>query len=109
MGDLEQPKRRVPNLGTDIPWTIGGQDPEDRLRGQVMRRAATLGIEVPTSLQTAVVLHALADHTALVQATSWNHDSYSRSADCVGRWLHDFGDLLEERAGWQARLGVSDG
>jgi hypothetical protein len=44
--------------------------------------------------EVAVVLHALADHTAIKAALSWRHAPHATS---VGRWCHDVADHLTER------------
>lgn len=47
--------------------------------------------------QVAVVLHALADHTALEAAREWRYEPdapWPRSRS-IGRWLHDTADQLE--------------
>lgn len=54
-----------------------------------------------SAVQVAVVLHALADHTALIVALTYRRDESSPwpEAQSLGRWLHDVGDQLE---GWPA-------
>lgn len=49
-----------------------------------------------TADEVAVVLHALADHTALLAALDYRRepDGYWPEATSVGRWLHDTGDQL---------------
>lgn len=77
-------------------WTIGMDEASARVMAQV-RSNARPGTPVPTPDQVAAVLHALADHTALVQAVSWRPEPDEGAALSVGRWLHDLGDLLEGR------------
>ncbi len=54
----------------------------------------------PTPEQVAMVLHALADHTALEQARAYDRikdgveDKFWPTSLSVGRWLHDLGDYL---------------
>lgn len=79
---------------------IGGEDPAARLRRAV---ASAAGDEdPPDDAQIAMVLHALADQTALMQALRFDVDaealgSLSAEASSVGRWLHAYGDLMRER------------
>lgn len=50
--------------------------------------------------EVAVVLHALADHTALEAAREWRYESKERfcpRSQAVGRFLHDTADHLEEQ------------
>ena len=51
----------------------------------------------PTPNQVAMVLHALADHTAQMEMLKHRPDPTSpwQEATSVGRWLHDVGDDLE--------------
>jgi len=53
----------------------------------------------PTAMQVAVVLHALADHTAIMDALEHRPDPTSpwAKATSVGRWFHDVGGNLEWR------------
>ena len=104
-------------------WTIGGMKPDERLMGQVSRYAAKWvpapecevvhlygedgwrpgGVDKPhehfvvppTKAQVAMVLHALADHTALKQAINWIPIDGVDPVDSLGRWMHDLGDYLE--------------
>jgi len=77
-------------------WTIGGVDPVERLMRQVRSYTPTSD-QPPTRGQVAAVLHALADHTSLVQAVTWSVpvDGREPAATSVGRWLHAYGDLLD--------------
>lgn len=51
-----------------------------------------------TRTEVAVVLHALADHTAIMAALKHRPDLSSPwpEATSVGRWLHDVADHLED-------------
>lgn len=55
--------------------------------------------EKPTPMQVAVVLHALADHTAIMSALKYRPDPTSPwpEATSIGRWYHDVGSDLEWR------------
>ncbi len=77
-------------------WTIGGDDPADRLIAAV-RREAWRGGQPPSPDQIAMVLHALADHTSLMQALDWSREPGGDwpAATSVGRWLHAYGDYIE--------------
>ena len=77
-------------------WTIGGQDPVERLLLQIHQNLPP-GHHPPSRGQVAAVLHALADHTGLVQAVTWSppDDGYEPVATSVGRWLHAYGDVME--------------
>lgn len=48
-------------------------------------------------LQSATVLHALADHTAIMAMLKHRPDPTSPwpEATCVGRWFHDVADQIE--------------
>ena len=63
-----------------------------------------------TPVQVAVVLHALADHTALEEARVYDRretryapdqpsrdDPYWPTTTSIGRWLHSTADALENR------------
>lgn len=54
-------------------------------------------VDVPSEEQVAMVFHALADHTAIMEALKHRPDPTSPwpEATSVGRWLHDVGDSLE--------------
>lgn len=47
--------------------------------------------------QVAVVLHALADHTAIQAALQWRRDDTSPwpEALSMGRWFHDVADQVD--------------
>lgn len=50
-----------------------------------------------TADEVAVVLRALADHTAITEALRWNPpgDGLWPEATSMGRWFHDVADDLE--------------
>lgn len=56
------------------------------------------GAAKPNRQQVAMVLHALADHTAIMEMLKHRPDPTSpwQEATCVGRWMHDVGDTLED-------------
>jgi hypothetical protein len=53
-----------------------------------------------TRNQVAIVLHALADHTAITEALRYRRDESSPwpEANSLGRWFHDTADQMEHRA-----------
>lgn len=87
-------------------WMIGMDPAKDRLMQQVQRQNwRRPDVPAPTPHQVAMVLHALADHTALEQARVWdrtendgsgNETTFCPTSTSIGRWLHAFGDLLDE-------------
>lgn len=56
------------------------------------------GVAKPNRQQVAMVLHALADHTAIMEMLKHRPDPTSpwQEATSVGRWMHDVGDTLED-------------
>lgn len=83
---------------------ISGQPAHERLMQAVHREAnfylsqpKNHGNATPTPIQVAVVLHALADHTAIMSMLNHRHDETSPwpHATSVGRWFHDVGHDLE--------------
>jgi hypothetical protein len=79
---------------------VAGEHAGDRLMKQVRyysRNAIPDGVEAPTEKQVAVVLHALADHTAIMEALKHRVDPDSPwpQANSIGRWFHDVADSLE--------------
>lgn len=77
---------------------VAGQRAADRLMLALDYRLSP-GVAPLTEEQVAVVLHALADHTALMAALAYRPDPTSpwREALSVGHWLHDAADQLERR------------
>ena len=78
--------------------TVADEPAADRLMRSLDYRLSSV-IEPLTPEQVAVVLHALADHTALQAALAYRRDIASPwpEATSLGRWLHEVGDQLEER------------
>lgn len=83
---------------------IAGQPAHERLMESVSRQAKFYlnqpmhkGETPPSAIQVAIVLHALADHTAIMQMLAYRPDSTSPwpQATSAGRWLHDVGNDLE--------------
>jgi hypothetical protein len=86
-------------------WHIGGVDAADRLMGQIQhQRWRTPDTPPPNEAQVAMVLHALADHTALEAARVYDRTRDGKEDDLwptslsIGRWLHDLGDYIEHKA-----------
>jgi hypothetical protein len=75
---------------------VAGQNATDRLMGQLDNRIT--GEPKPTKKQVAMVLHALADHTAIMTMLEHRPDPTSPwpQANSVGRWFHDVGHELED-------------
>jgi len=59
-------------------------------------RRRAVEVEPLTPVQVAVVCHALADHTALLEALRYAPGGPWPEARSVGRWLHAVGDQLED-------------
>ncbi len=80
---------------------VAGEPAADRLMRQLDYRLHP-GTPRLTRRQVAVVLHALADHTALLAALEHRRDDTSPWPESVsvGRWLHDVGYQLEDTAFW---------
>lgn len=75
---------------------VAGESAADRLMRSLDYRLAPDARRL-TPVEVAIVLHALADHTALEAAREWRPDPSSpwpRSLS-IGRWLHDTADQLE--------------
>ena len=75
---------------------VAGQPAAERLLEQIVREPR-VGTPLPTKRQVAMVLHALADHTAIMTALKHGPDPGSPwpEATSSGRWLHDVGNDLE--------------
>lgn len=77
----------------------------ERLMTQVRNEArGKFGVEPPTEDQVALVLHALADFTAINSALSYSPDPtepgpHEGRAISMGRWLHAVGRALDLRRG----------
>jgi hypothetical protein len=83
---------------------IAGENATARLMCQVKREAQFYlsqpmhkGEQTPTPIQVAIVLHALADHTAIMEMIKHRPDPTSPwpEATSVGRFFHDLGHELE--------------
>ena len=80
---------------------VADDDAVSRLMRQIDYRCANMSgpgpIDPPTRLQVAAVLHALADHTAILEMLKHRPDPRSPwpEATSIGRWFHDVGDELE--------------
>lgn len=77
-------------------WFIGQDEAVHRILASVERERRIHGEPEPTPGQVAMVLHALADYTALQQALRWG--SAEDPAQSVGRWLHDLADEIGRTA-----------
>lgn len=75
--------------------TVAGEPAGKRLMRNLDNRRTDA--DIPTANQVAMVLHALADHTAIMEALEYRPDPTSpwQEATSIGRWLHDVGDTLE--------------
>ncbi len=78
----------------------------ERLMSALDYRLAPPGTPRLTPAQVAVVLHALADHSALEAARvysrdhpagSGQEDAYWPTSTSIGRWMHDVAGQLEEQ------------
>ena len=77
---------------------VAGQYADDRLLANIVRERRRFEDPIPSPEQVAMVLHALADHTAILEMLQHRPDSTSPwpEATSVGRWLHDVGDAFEQ-------------
>jgi len=77
---------------------VAGVPASERLMQQVNYRRRYTDTGVITPQQVAVVLHALADHTAIMTMLDHRLDETSPwpEATSIGRWFHDVGNELEE-------------
>lgn len=75
---------------------VAGQPASHRLM-QALDNRRFNGEAKPTANQVAMVLHALADHTAQMEMIKHRPDPTSpwQEATSVGRWMHDVADDLE--------------
>lgn len=76
---------------------VANQLAADRLMQQISHTKRRIDEPMPSRNQVAMVLHALADHTAIMSALEHRPDPTSPwpEATSIGRWLHDVGDDLE--------------
>jgi hypothetical protein len=79
---------------------VNDESAADRLMRQINNQGRRIDAPRPSRKQVAMVLHALADHTAIMSALEHRPDPASPwpQATSVGRWLHDVGDDLEDIA-----------
>lgn len=77
--------------------TVAGEPAGKRLMKALDNRRFD-GAAKPNANQVAMVLHALADHTAIMEALKYRPDLTSPwpEATSIGRWMHDTGDQIEE-------------
>lgn len=75
---------------------VAGEPAADRLMRSLDYRLSPPGTPRLTREQVAVVMHALADHTAIMAALAYSRgeDSPWPESLSVGRWLHAVGDQL---------------
>jgi len=75
---------------------VAGEFAADRLMRSLDYRLSP-GARELTRTEVGVVLHALADHTALMAALAYDPDVTSSwpEAHSLGRWMHAVGDHLE--------------
>lgn len=76
---------------------VAGEPAAARLLTQTRRECRNWDVDPPTARQIAMVLHALADHTAIEAALRHRPDPDSPwpHATSMGRWFHDVGDQME--------------
>ena len=79
---------------------VTNQFAADRLMQQIGYQKRRINEPLPSHRQVAMVLHALADHTAIMSALQHRRDETDETnpwpeATSIGRWLHDVGDDLE--------------
>lgn len=78
---------------------VVGEDAHERLMRSIKDEERRVeGTDIPSQRQVAMVLHALADHTAIMAALEYRPDPTSPwpEATSIGRWLHDVGHVLED-------------
>lgn len=80
-----------------MPLMIANELAGVRLMRKINDERRRIDAPMPTQDQVALVLHALADHTAIMTALNHRPDPTSPwpEATSVGQWLHDMGDSLE--------------
>jgi len=76
---------------------VAGEPAGDRIMKSLDNRRFDCAAK-PNRQQVAMVLHALADHTAIMEMLKHRPDPTSpwQEATSVGRWMHDVGDTLED-------------
>lgn len=77
---------------------VAGELASLRLMRQISHETRRINEPIPTTGQVAMVLHALADHTAITEMLKHRPDDTSPwpEATSIGRWFHDVGDELED-------------
>lgn len=77
--------------------SVAGEPAADRLMRSVDYRLHPDARQLTRS-EVAVVLHALADHTALEAARAYSRpdDGFWPTSTSIGRWLHDTGNQLTD-------------
>jgi hypothetical protein len=87
---------------------VAGEPAAVRLMRQVNYGQRRHDEPVPSPRQVAMVLHALADHTAIMSALQHRRDENSPwpEATSIGRWLHDVGDYLDWHGDDQPLAGL---
>jgi len=75
---------------------VAGQPADERIMQSLDNRITNE--PKPTRKQVAMVLHALADHTAILAMLKHRPDPTSPwpEATSIGRWFHDVGNNLED-------------
>ena len=76
---------------------VAGQPADERIIQSLDNRITNE--PKPIRKQVAMVLHALADHTAILAMLAHRPDPTSPwpEATSIGRWFHDVGHLLEDK------------
>jgi hypothetical protein len=87
------------SMSVQVPLGRSNENAADRIMRSLDNRIT--GEPKPSRKQVGMVLHALADHTAIMSALKHRHDPTSPwpEATSMGRWFHDVGDMLEDRFG----------
>ena len=82
-------------MSVQVPLGKGSESAADRIMRSLDNRLN--GEPKPTRKQVAMVLHAMADHTAIMSALEHRPDLTSPwpQANNMGRWYHDVADDLE--------------
>jgi hypothetical protein len=70
---------------------VADQSAADRLMQQIRYEQRRIDVPLPNRRQVAMMLHALADHTAIMSALQHRRDDTSPwpEATSIGRWLHE--------------------
>lgn len=94
----ESPRKAIEPRPPDSKPMVAGERASARLMRQLLARYPRHC--TPNQVGVAMVLHTLADHTALMAALEHRPDEASPwpQATSLGRWLHDVADDLETEA-----------